>query len=307
MPSEVQIQAVMAQVFFDLVTGWPLGCFFMTGFRLTLKLTPHGRLTLEESSDAVELDPELGKRLHDAFLRSSGFGLMHLGAREVGRTVPAVFSYWREFAARFVVLLCTRSVADDEPFTTPDPPAADLAELSLSPPEMIGAEYITPDVLRALWFELGTAFSEELSAARIPLQKFLNTLNPAWNLVGRVHFNLAENRKDEESPFAFLATYTTRLSHQARAQHLPLGQALKEYAGASNKEKLLSLLLPIQKAAERCAWLRSMVDEHEIFHPMRWTPGEAFRRQTIPAAGYRDCWPPGAICPRTECLAGFFS
>jgi hypothetical protein len=38
-----------------------------------------------------------------------------------------------------------------------------------------------------------------------------------------VHFNLAENPKDAEAPFAFLATYTPRLSAQARAQHLPLG------------------------------------------------------------------------------------
>jgi superfamily II DNA or RNA helicase len=249
----------------------------MAGFRLTLKLTPHGRLILEESSDAPELATELGKRLQEAFSHGPGFGLLQLGAREVGQTIPAVFAYWREFAARFVVALCTRPAADDAPFATPDPPASELAELSLSPPEMIGTEYITPDVFHVLWRELGIAFAEEMSDARLPLQEFLKSLNPAWNLVGRVHFNLAENRKDEESPFAFLATYTTRLSAQARAQHLPLGQALKEYAGASNKEKLLSLLLPVQRAAERCAWLRSMVDEHEIFHPIRWTPAEAFR------------------------------
>jgi hypothetical protein len=41
----------------------------MTGFRLTLKLTPHGRLVLEESSDVHELAPELGKRLQEAFSR----------------------------------------------------------------------------------------------------------------------------------------------------------------------------------------------------------------------------------------------
>jgi hypothetical protein len=58
-------------------------------------------------------------------------------------------------------------------------------------------------------------------------QAFLKSRNPAWNLVGRVHFNLAENRKDEEAPFAFLATYTTRLSaSSAKAQHVPLGKAL---------------------------------------------------------------------------------
>ncbi len=71
------------------------------------------------------------------------------------------------------------------------------------------------------------------------------------------------------SPFAFMATYTTRLSAQARAQHVPLGQALREYAGAANRGKLLSLLLPVQRAAEHCKWLRQMIDADEIFHPLR--------------------------------------
>jgi hypothetical protein len=57
---------------------------------------------------------------------------------------------------------------------------------------------------------------------------------PAWNVVGGVHFNLAENRKDEEAPFAFLATYTSRLSAHGQGQHQPLGQALREDAGAAN-------------------------------------------------------------------------
>ena len=92
------------------------------------------------------------------------------------------------------------------------------------------------------------------------MQAFLTTLNRAWNLVGRVHFNLAENRRDPDQPFAFMATYTTRLSAQAKAQHVPLGQALREYAGAANRDKLLSLLLPVQRAAERCGWLKPMID-----------------------------------------------
>ena len=59
-----------------------------------------------------------------------------------------------------------------------------------------------------------------------------------------------------DAPFAFLATYTTRLSAHAKAQHLPLGQALREYAGAANKDRLLSLLLPVQRAAANCPWLK---------------------------------------------------
>ena len=102
---------------------------------------------------------------------------------------------------------------------------------------MAGAEYLTPDVLRALWQEIAAALATSLAAAKTDLQSFLKSLNPAWNLVGRVHFNLAENRRDDDAPFAFLATYTTQLSAQARAQHVPLGQALREYAGAANRDK----------------------------------------------------------------------
>ena len=68
------------------------------------------------------------------------------------------------------------------------------------------------------------AFEIELSESKCSIQDFLKRRNPSWNLVGRVHFNLAENRKDEGAPFAFLATYTTRLSAHAKAQHLPLGR-----------------------------------------------------------------------------------
>jgi non-specific serine/threonine protein kinase len=92
-----------------------------------------------------------------------------------------------------------------------------------------------------------------------------------------VHFNLAENRKDEAAPFAFLATYTTRLSATAKAQHVPLGKALQEYAGAKNSARLLSLLMPVQRASEHCAWLKAMVDAGEIFHPLRFTPDQAMQ------------------------------
>ncbi len=67
------------------------------------------------------------------------------------------------------------------------------------------------------------------------------------------------------------------MSKQAKAQHLPLGQALREYAGVANKDRLLSLLLPVQRAAESCGWLKGMVDRGEIFHALRWTPAEALQ------------------------------
>src|SRR5207248_4403080 len=72
-------------------------------------------------------------------------------------------------------------------------------------------------------------------------------------------------------------TYTTRLSASARAQHVQLGRALQEYSGAKNRERLLSLLMPVQRASEHCPWLKAMVEAGEIFHPLRFTPEQALQ------------------------------
>jgi non-specific serine/threonine protein kinase len=242
-------------------------------------LTPHGHLALIEDRDAPALEPELAQRLQNAFARGSGHGLLQLGANEAGVALPAVFSYWREFGAHYVTALCTLPEDGAEATKTriPSPPEAELAWMALAAPPMTGAEYLTATVLQSLWQELDSAFRLELLESQCGVQDFLKRRNAAWNLVGRVHFNLAENRKDEAAPFAFLATYTTRLSAHARAQHLPLGQALGEYAGAANKDRLLSLLLPVQRASESCPWLKDMVDAGEIFHPLRWRPSEAMQ------------------------------
>jgi superfamily II DNA or RNA helicase len=251
----------------------------MGSVSLAPTLTPHGRLALVQVADAPYLDPELAQRLRDAFDRGSGHGLLQLGADEVGTALPPVFSYWREFGAWYVTALCTQSDTDalQQKVRVPTPPNTELNRLVLAVPPMTGAEYLTAETLQAFWQELDAAFGIELAESKCGVQDFLKQRNPAWNLVGRVHFNLAENRKDQEAPFAFLATYTTRLSAQAKAQHLPLGQALGEYAGAANKDRLLSLLVPVQRASETCPWLKAIVDAGEIFHPLRWTPQQAMQ------------------------------
>ena len=117
--------------------------------------------------------------------------------------LPPVFSYWREFGALYVTALCTQPDTEVPPrkVRVPAPPDAELDRLVLAVPPMTGAEYLTAEVLRALWQELDAAFGIELAESKCGIQDFLKRRNPAWNLVGRVHFNLAENRKDPEAPF----------------------------------------------------------------------------------------------------------
>ena len=248
-------------------------------------LTPQGRLLLEPVDEGAKLSLEVFKRLQTAFTRGHGHGLLQLGSGEVNTALPSVFAYWREFGARYVTAVCSLPDSADArsghvPEDIPAPLPAELDTLVLAVPPMKGAEYLTGSILQELWSAIHVAFRLELCESGGSVQDFLKSKNPAWNLVGRVHFNLAENRKDEEAPFAFLATYTTRLSVQAKAQHLPLGRALGEYAGAANKSRLLSLLLPVQRAAIECAWLKPMVDNGEIFHPLRWTPKQALQLLT---------------------------
>jgi superfamily II DNA or RNA helicase len=140
---------------------------------------------------------------------------------------------------------------------------------------MTGAEYLDADRLESLWTDLQAAARDEIAAENGNVQQWLANKHPGWNMVGRVCFHLAENKASEDAPFAFLATYAARVSQQARVQHLPLGRALQEYAGAANRAALLALLQPVQRAAEQSAWLKSLVDAGAIFHPIAWTPRDA--------------------------------
>ena len=126
----------------------------------------------------------------------------------------------RDFGARYVTAVCAAANAgergcDEHGTLVAVPSAQDLEALAAGAPPMTGAEYLTASVLRSLWTDLDAAFRAELTQSMRSLQDFLKHRHPAWNLVGRVHFNLAENHGDEEAPFAFIASYTTRLSAHA--------------------------------------------------------------------------------------------
>ncbi len=238
-------------------------------------LTPQGHLRLVPDADSPPLPEALCARLDAAFSLNAGHGLLHLGASEVGVVLPPALAWWRDFAARYVTALCATPEGGEIAVATPDEPT--LATLIADAPPMTGAEYMTPEVLVALWAEIDDTLRSELAVTGQALQDYLKARHPAWNRVGRVHFNLAENRKDPEAPFAFLATYTSRLSAHGKAQHLPLSQALAEFSDGRKKAQLLSLLVPVQRAAEQCGWLREMVDEGDLYHPLRWLPDDALR------------------------------
>jgi len=250
------------------------------GFPLSIQLSPMGHLNLVPDAEGVAWEEALRSKLQIAFGQGSGTGLLELGACGIGNALPPALAFWRDFATRFLTAQCMRAEGEAELQAMPSPEPEELQRLVFLAPPMLGGEYLSEDHLRALWEELDQTFMAAWATSGLGLQAYLKALNPVLNRVGRVHFNLAENRKDEAHPFAFLATYTPELSASGQARHQSLGQALQEYVDASSKDRLLSLFLPVQRASESCAWLRRMVEAGEIFHPLRWKPQEAFRLLT---------------------------
>ena len=239
---------------------------------------------LEEAEDAPPIDEKRAARLVEAFAQGTGSGLVRLGAAELGQVLPPALGWWRGFASRYVVSLCLQSPATiggaSSSSVVPDVPAptdGELASLVLTGPMMPGAEYLTPDVLRALWAEIGRAFATSLSAAKTDLQGFLKRLNPALES-GRTRA-FQSGGKPPRSGIA-VRIYGDLHNAALGACQGPASTArsgLARICGSGEQNKLLSLLVPVQRAAEKCAWLKPMVDAGEVFHPMRWTPQEASR------------------------------
>jgi non-specific serine/threonine protein kinase len=253
---------------------------------ITLSISPHWRLFVETAVESEgRIDDATAERIERAFAEGQAQGLLHLGTRQLQSILSADFSFGRDFACRYLTRLChTPDIAGaSELPPIPVPAAEELAEWSAMAPPMRGLEYLNPDCLAAWWSDLDELVLRLVKTSGKGVREYLRELNPLWRTVGRVTFHLAENKRDSEYPFAFLATYATKLSAQGRVQHLPLGRALEEYAGARNRSALLALLQPIQQAGERCAWVKELADAGDVYQPLAWTPKEAHRfLQDIP-------------------------
>ncbi|MDO8541496.1 MAG: DEAD/DEAH box helicase [Opitutaceae bacterium] len=252
-----------------------------------LALSPHGRLFIEETAGPegpAANAPASGTCHFDeatlaAFAESSVRGLLALAARRGESTQrPAESLFWRDFADTFLTALAHTPEAprDDGTGVAEASMPPDLGfELTLRIPAMRGAEYATPEIFAALWREL-QALARTESAAAGGVRAWLGRVNPALHLLGKVTFHLAENKRSPATPFAFMATYTHRLSAQEKPLHLPLARALQDYAGAKNQAALRSLLEPVQQAAERSAWTRALLESRRVFQPQAWTPPQAY-------------------------------
>jgi non-specific serine/threonine protein kinase len=243
-------------------------------------LTPGGRIDLQTGSpdDGPRMSSSAARRILDAFTAGRGHGVLHLGSGELGADLHPSLSYWRDIGQAFVARVCgALDPTDPKSLVLPEPDSEEIDAFVEAAPPMQGAELITSDLLAELWSDVGKALAARAGGFADGVEGYLKEQHSVWNVVGRVCFHLAENKRDPEFPFAFIATYVHKVSKEAKPQHLPLGRALKDYAGAGNRKMLLSLLSPLSRAAEQSGFIRDLVDSGDIYHPLSWTAREAHR------------------------------
>lgn len=244
---------------------------------LSLELSPTMHLYLYCDEETGELLPNaVADTIHEFFKRDDGVGLLQLGFSHLG-DLPPSFLFWQRFSQIFIAQVCRQAGMQVD--LTPDlvMPTDKIEEWIATAPFMHGAEYINLESISLCWEKLLNTLMSELKSFDGNLSAYLKAFHSAWCAVGRVCFHLAENKANSKTPFAFLATYTTRLSNDAREQHLPLGRALEEYSSQQKNSELLSLLLPVQKAAETSQLIKELVDSGSIFKPQVWTAQDAYQ------------------------------
>jgi len=243
-----------------------------------LALSPGGHLFVEPDDQAEpKLGPATATRLTGAFTRPGAHGLELLASEFLHEPLPPTFAFWRGLARRYFTALCHNPpVANTIDLGVRRPDLDEWAALAETAPPMKGLEYLNETVLSRLWDELDAHTHATIARTPGGTAAYLKNCHPLWNAVGRVTFHLAENKRNPDYPFAFLATYTHQVSDQGKVQHLPLGRALEEYAGAKNRAVLTALLSPVQRAAETSPVARQLLDARAIFHPQVWRPDQAF-------------------------------
>jgi superfamily II DNA or RNA helicase len=252
-----------------------------------LVLSPQGKVYLRAFQDADEVavtgqSDRLGS-LRAAFEKSTADGLLELAKTQTLEHLLPEFVFWRQWSVRLFQSLCHLDPQQRIEFVKPSsheanetgkrteedrllsaPDDLQLAVIIAEAPPMPGLENLNPTVLKSLWLELVEVARQAAKQAG-GLVELLKQIDPRWQLLGRVTFHLAENRKDTEKPFAFLATYSHQLSGKSSVKHLPLADALRQYVSKQDQAKLAELLTPVRQAAEQSSLIKSWLETRALF------------------------------------------
>lgn len=156
--------------------------------------------------------------------------------------------------------------------TTVDLLPEECSRLMDALPFGIGTEYVTEDWLQNAWNRMTEVFCREISVYDQTAALYFTEKLQDLRIPERIFFHLVES-KQEDFPFAFLATYSSR-DGAGKVRHQPLSYALIEYK--QSRDKLLSLLACLNRASDACPLIAEFVSSGELFHPLRLSAEEAW-------------------------------
>lgn len=202
--------------------------------------------------------------------------LFHLGFLEKPGWVSPALGYLHHIAELLIGKISRQAALEiHREGVQTDLPAEEIKRLIGEVPFALGMENVNADWLKRLWVKLLTVFQEEIRDYEGTVKRYFAEHHSPLNLAGRVFFHLVENEGDEEFPFAFMATYSTRAVKSKKAVHTPLKNALAEFKG--EEKKLLNLISTVIRAAAKSEFISGLLESGELFAPLKLTAAEAYR------------------------------
>lgn len=235
---------------------------------LTFNIEPTGFSTAFTDEDTS--DPRSSK-IASSFMDSKYGTLYDLAFRDAEDWFSPSLQYLHMVAAAMVkALSMTPDIGDlrESVELVPDP--AEMNDLASQVPFMKGSDLVNSEWVATVWAHLLLEYRFEVRNYDGPVSEYFAGKNDRLRTPGRIFFHLVEDRK--MGAFAFVASYSS--IRNGRITHHPLAHALKEYAG--DGRKLLGLLSYLEEAADRSRLISSLMENGELFHPLEFTPDEAY-------------------------------
>ena len=148
----------------------------------------------------------------------------------------------------------------------------ELEEILSDAPFILGGHYLNLDWALSLFDRYLSIFKSDISSYSSSVESYFSSFSSRFRLPSRIFFHLLESKRPE-SPFAFMATYST-VGEDGKVHHYPLKYALKEYSASI--EKLAVLISSIKKAAKNSRIISSWLNTGEIFSPIYVSKEEAY-------------------------------
>ena len=132
---------------------------------IELAVSPQGHLLVRAPSDDGEMPKDVhAKQIEAAFAESPARGLLHLATVELQSSLPAPLAFARDLGRTYLTRLShTPGLDGAEKIDPIEPPTSELAMMAMRAPPMIGAEYLTGDVLADWWSSLDQLVREEIA------------------------------------------------------------------------------------------------------------------------------------------------